>query len=63
MKLDVNKIEAIMARNKQTYNNLRSAASPSTLMKIRDDPYYDVRPSTAGKIADVLGVEPEQIMK
>ena len=54
MKIDTRKLDIILAQQCKTMSDLRTNTSPQTLKKVRRGD--DVRPKTAGLIANTLGV-------
>ena len=62
MKVDPFRLEVMMARRKLNYKLLaeRGNVVPSTLRKMRRG--EDVRASVVGKVAEALGVDPEEIL-
>lgn len=61
MKISVIKLELAMARNGQPLESLRPVLPAGTLARIRKG--YEVRPYTLGRIAQALGVDPEDIIE
>lgn len=61
MKISVTKLELAMARNGQPRGALRPVLPAGTLARIRKG--YEVRPYTLGRIAQALGVDPEELME
>lgn len=61
MKLDKNKIELAMAKSKITYSDLTEAVSVGSVNRARKG--VSVKPMTAGRIADALGVPVESLLE
>lgn len=61
MKISIPKLELAMARNGQPREALRPVLPAGTLARIRQG--YEVRPYTAGRIAQALGVDPADILE
>lgn len=61
MRIDLNKLDVVLARECKTMSYLRDGVSPQTLKRIRRG--EEVRPCTLGKIARALGVDVTEIME
>ena len=61
MKINVCKLDMMLARRCMALTDLRSGTSPQTLTRIRRG--EDVKPRTVGRIANALGCEPEDILE
>ena len=61
MKIDVKKLDLLLARKCMVKSDLRDGSSPSTLRKISRG--EEVKPATAGRIAKALGVDPADILE
>ena len=61
MKVDDHKLDLILARRCKSLNDLRSDLSPATLVKVRNG--EDLRPKTVGRLAQLLGVDPAELLK
>lgn len=61
MKIDLNRLDLILARECKTMSDLKDGVSPQTLTRIRRG--EEVKPRTLGKIARALGVDVTEIME
>lgn len=61
VKIDIKKLDFVLARECRLSASLRAGTSPQTLAKIRQG--GDVRPITVGKIAKALGVDVAEIIE
>ena len=61
MKIDLNKLDLVLARECKAMSDLRDGVSPQTLTRIRRG--EEVKPRTLGRIARALGVDVMEIME
>lgn len=61
MKIDLNRLDLILARECKTMSDLKDGVSPQTLTRIRRG--EEVKPRTLGRIARALGVDVTEIME
>lgn len=61
MKVDLNRLDIVLARECKTMRDLRKGVSPQTLTRIRRG--EEVKPRTLGKIARTLCVDVTEIME
>ena len=61
MKLNRDKFDLAMAKGKITYSQLVKAVSVGSVNRARQG--ADIKPATAGKIADALGVDVEELLE
>ena len=61
MKIDVRKLNMMLARWCMALSDLRSGSSPQTLTRIMRG--EEVKPRTVGRIAKALSCEPEDIVE
>lgn len=60
MRIDLNRLDLILARKCKTMSDLKDGVSPQTLTRIRRG--EEVKPCTLGKIARALGVDVTEIL-
>ena len=60
VKIDIRKLDMLLAQRCMNARNLRNGTSPQTITRIRQG--ADVRPATAGRIAHALGVNVSEIL-
>lgn len=61
MKIDINKLNLVLARQCKSIADLRTGTSPQTLQRIRHG--GEVQPRTAGRIARALNVDVAEILE
>ena len=61
MKINVDKLNMMLARRCMALTDLRSGTSPQTLTRIMRG--EEVKPRTLGRIAKALGVDPADIIQ
>ena len=61
VKIDVIKLNMMLARRCMALTDLRSGTSPQTLTRIMRG--EEVKPRTVGRIAKALGCEPDDIVE
>lgn len=61
MKIDLTKLDIVLARECKTISDLRGSASPQTLARVKRG--EEVKPRTIGKIARALGVDVMDILE
>ena len=61
MKIDLDKLDLILARRQMSTAELRTGTSPQTLTRIRRG--MEIKPKTAGIIAKTLGVDVAEIIE
>jgi len=61
MKINNRKLDVVLARKCLNLSQLRAGISPQTITRIRSG--IAVKPATVGKIAQALGVDPEDIIE
>lgn len=61
MKIDNRKLDLQLARQCKIISDLRSVASSQTLTRIRQGD--NIKTSTLGRIAQALGVDPEELIE
>ena len=61
MKIDVQKLDILLAQRCMNARDLRAGTSPQTLARIRRG--GDVLPATLGRIAKTLGVDPVELIE
>ena len=61
MKIDVKKLNLLLARKCMAMSDLRDGSSPSTLRKISRG--EEVKPATVGRIARALGVDVAELVE
>ena len=59
MKIDLKKLDLLLARECKSLSDLRDGSSPQTLKRIRRG--EEVQPKTVGRIARALGCDPSDI--
>ena len=61
MKIDLDKLNMMLARNCLSLSDLRSGTSPQTLRRICKG--EEVKPKTLGRIARALGCDPAELVR
>ncbi|MGM9577843.1 MAG: helix-turn-helix domain-containing protein [Evtepia sp.] len=61
MKIDLKKLDLLLARECKSLSDLRDGSSPQTLKRIRRG--EEVQPKTVGRIARALGCDPSDILE
>ena len=61
MKIDNRKLNLQLARQCKIISDLRGVASSQTLTRIRRGD--DIKPSTLGRIAQALGIDPAELIE
>lgn len=62
MKISINKLNALLARQCKSISFLRyHGVSPATIARLSEN--NDIKPSTLGRIASALCVDPVEIME